>query len=82
MTLGLGYKIMSVTVNVYSIIIAVTQLLNAGGIQLGLLLLVIFLMCAVVCVPCCLCICCYDEDDDLDTMLGKLVLLCDMLLVR
>lgn len=53
----------------------IVTILNAGGIQLGLLLLVIFLMCAVVCVPCCLCICCYDEDDDLDIMLGKLVII-------
>ena len=49
-------------------------ILNAGGIQLGLLLLLIFLTCAVVCVPCCLCVCLYDDDDDVEDILGKLAI--------
>ena len=50
------------------------NLLNAGGVQLGLLLLLIFLMCALVCVPCCLCACLYDEDEeDFGEIFGKLI---------
>ena len=44
--------------------------LNTGGIQLGLLLLLIVLAFALMCVPCCLFVC-VEDDEDIEVVTGK-----------